>query len=107
MRTWLARGMAAGESRGAGHIRWGKAIKGLVGRLGEFTARYTGKVAGKGHRIIVETGDREPATGFSTSSGDVLAWESFISNRAHLRAAMTERLRVFGGATRLTHARNS
>ncbi len=107
MRTWLARTMAAGESRGAGHIRWGKAIKGLVGRLGEFTARYTGKVAGKGHRIIVETGDREPATGFSTSSGEPLAWESFISNRAHLRAAMTDRLRAFGGATRLTHARNS
>src|SRR3546814_5601680 len=38
-RTWIARGIVAGQSVGAGHIRWGKAIKGLTGRLGEFPAR--------------------------------------------------------------------
>src|SRR3546814_5052803 len=39
-RIWLDRGFLAGQTVGAGHIRWGKAVNGLTGRLGEFTARY-------------------------------------------------------------------
>src|SRR3546814_6976019 len=87
-RTWIGRGIAAGQSVGAGHIRWGKAIKGLTGRLGEFTARYTGKVPGRGHRIIVEVAASAPASGYATATGEPLEWEWFISNRAQLRAAM-------------------
>ncbi|WP_298598503.1 hypothetical protein [uncultured Sphingorhabdus sp.] len=91
-RTWIGRGIAAGQSVGAGHIRWGKAIKGLTGRLGEFTARYTGKVPGRGHRIIVEVAASAPASGYATATGEPLEWEWFISNRAQLRAAMAARL---------------
>ncbi|MFD2502587.1 hypothetical protein ACFSTI_32200 [Rhizorhabdus histidinilytica] len=43
-RIWLDRGFLAGQTVGAGHIRWGKAVNGLTGRLGEFTARYAGKL---------------------------------------------------------------
>ena len=101
-RIWLDRGLVAGESLGAGHIRWGKATKGLTGKLGEFTARYAGKQAGGGHRIIVETPDGRPATGYVTVQGEPLPPETVIGNRAHLRKAMAVRLRAFGGATRLT-----
>src|SRR3546814_10007947 len=80
-RTWIGRGIAAGQSVGAGHIRWGKAIKGLTGRLGEFTARYTGKIPGRGHRIIVEVAASAPASGYATATGEPLEWEWFISNR--------------------------
>jgi len=102
-RIWLDRGMTAGQSVGAGHIRWGKAIRGLTGKLGEFTARYGGKDPARGHRIIVETGGERPAEGYVLANGEPLAWESFISNRAHLRGAMAARLRAFGGATRLAN----
>src|SRR3546814_4268644 len=95
-RTWIARGIVAGQSVGAGHISWGKAIKGLTGRLGEFTARYTGKVPGRGHRIIVEVAASAPASGYATATGEPLEWEWFISNRAQLRAAMAARIRAFG-----------
>jgi hypothetical protein len=101
-RIWLDRGLVAGESLGAGHIRWGKATKGLTGKLGEFTARYAGKQAGGGHRIIVETPDGRPATGYVTVQGEPLPPETVIGNRAHLRKAMAVRFRAFGGATRLT-----
>src|SRR3546814_17273535 len=83
----------AGQSVGAGHIRWGKAIKGLTGRLGEFTARYTGKVPGRGHRIIVEVAASAPASGYATATCEPLEWEWLISNRAKIRAAMAARLR--------------
>lgn len=104
-RTWLDRGLIAGQTVGAGHIRWGKAVKGLTGRLGEFTARYGGKLPKRGHRIIVEMADGAPAEGFVTVAGEPLAWETVITNRAHLRSAMAARLRAFGGATRMAWAK--
>ena len=75
----------------------------MDGLLGEFTARYTGKIPGRGHRIIVEVAASAPASGYATATGEPLEWEWFISNRAQLRAAMAARLRAFGGATRLLH----
>lgn len=101
-RTWLDRGLAAGQTVGAGHIRWSKAIHGLTGKLGEFTARYAGKLPTRGHRITIDAANGRPAEGFVTAQGDPLAWEIVITNRAHLRAAMAASLRAFGGATRLT-----
>lgn len=103
-RIWLDRGLSAGQSLGAGHIRWGKAVKGLTGKLGEFTARYAGKLPAGGHRIVIETQDGQPASGYVTPQGLPLAPETVIGNRAHLRKAMAAHLRAFGGATRLTVA---
>lgn len=100
--VWLDRGLVAGESLGAGHIRWGKAVKGLTGKLGEFTARYDGKQTGGGHRIVIQTPDGLPALGYVSARGEPLSPETIISNRAHLRKAMAARLRAFGGATRLS-----
>lgn len=105
-RVWLDRGLAAGESIGAGHIRWGKAAKGLTGKLGEFTARYAGKLPAGGHRIIVETEDGEPALGYVTAKGELLSPETVIGNRSHLRKEIALRLRSFGGATRLSATRS-
>lgn len=104
-RIWLDRGLCAGTSVGAGHIRWGKAIKGLTGRLGEFTARYAGKLPEGGHKIVVETGEGRPAQGYVSAQGEPLDPEFVISNRSHLRKAMAARLRAFGGATQLAMAR--
>ena len=104
-RVWLDRGLAAGESLGAGHIRWGKAAKGLTGKLGEFTARYAGKLPAGGHRIIIEMQDGVPAQGYVTARGEPLSPETVIGNRSHLRKEMAARLRAFGGATRLSAAR--
>lgn len=100
-RIWLDRGLCAGESVGAGHIRCGKAVKGLTGRLGEFTARYAGKLPAGGHRIVVEIGGGHPALGYVSAQGQPLDPEFVISNRAHLRKAMAAPLRAFGGATQL------
>ena len=100
-RTWLARGHEPGRPIAGGHIRWRKVAQGLSARLGEFTVRYTGKLPSRGHRIIVETDDGRPATGYVTAQGDVLACEIMISNKSHLRSAMTSQLRAFGGAIRL------
>src|SRR3546814_16735263 len=69
-RIWLDRGFLAGQTVGAGHIRWGKAVNGLTGRLGEFTARYAGKLPPRGHRIVIETADGKPAPGFVTARGE-------------------------------------
>ena len=102
--VWLDRGLMAGESLGTGHIRWGKAVKGLTGKLGEFTARYAGKQPGGGHCIVIQTPDGLPAAGYVSTQGEPLSPETIISNRAHLRKAMAARLRAFGGATRLTAA---
>ncbi|WP_242128654.1 hypothetical protein [Sphingobium sp. Sx8-8] len=99
---WLGRGLMTGQSLGAGHIRWGKAVKGLTGKLGEFTARYAGKRPNGGHRIVIETADGLPATGYVSAHGEPLSPEAVIGNRAHLRKTMAARLRAFGGATRLT-----
>lgn len=103
-RTWLDRGISVGESLGAGHIRWGKAVKGLTGKLGEFTARYTGKLPAGGHRIVVEMPDGQPASGYVTAQGEPLCPETVIGNRTHLRKEMAACLRVFAGATRLSAA---
>ncbi|MDF0543817.1 hypothetical protein PX699_15805 [Sphingobium sp. H39-3-25] len=103
--VWRDRGLMAGESLGAGHIRWGKAVKGLTGKLGEFTARYPGKRPGGGHRIVIETADGQLATGYVSARGEPLSPETIISNRAHLRKTMAARLRAFGGATRLAATR--
>lgn len=100
-RIWLDRGLSAGVSSGAGHIRWGKAIKGLTGKLGEFTARYTGKLPAGGHRIVIEMPDGQPASGYVTAQGVPLCPEAVIGNRAHLRKEIAALLRTFGGATRL------
>lgn len=100
-RTWLARGHEPGRPIAGGHIRWSKVAQGLSARLGEFTVRYTGKLPSRGHRIIVETDDGRPATGYVTAQGDALAWEIMISNKSHLRSAMSSQLRAFGGAIRL------
>src|SRR3546814_4410879 len=69
-RIWLDRGFLAGQTVGAGHIRWGKAVNGLTGRLGEFTARYAGKLPPRGHRIVIETADGKPAAGFVTARSE-------------------------------------
>ncbi|MBD3744842.1 MAG: hypothetical protein IE932_01370 [Sphingopyxis terrae] len=97
-RHWLARGLAEGETRAAGHIRWGKMSKGLYGRLGEFTARYTGPHRPRGHRIIVERAAGIPASGYRAASGRALDPERIISNRSHLRREMTNLLRDFAAA---------
>jgi hypothetical protein len=103
-RIWLDRGVRSGETLGAGHIRWGKVAKGLTARLGEFTARYAGKAPGRGHRIVVQLQNGEPAEGFVTVRGDRLQPEILITNQKHLRASMAASLRAFGGATRFSRA---
>ncbi|MET3436042.1 hypothetical protein [Sphingomonas sp. 1185] len=103
-RTWLARGCNAGENVGAGHIRWSKVIQGLTGRLGEFTARYGGKVEPRGHRILIEIAPGVPAVGYVTAAGIALAPEIVISNKARMRIEMARALRAFGAATRLAIA---
>ena len=101
-RLWLARGLQDGQTLGAGHIRWGKAVKGLTGKLGEFTSRYGGKAPTGGHRIVIELPCGSPALGYETSRGEPLSPEIVIGNRAHMRKAMAAHLRAFAGATRLT-----
>ncbi|MDX3911151.1 MAG: hypothetical protein QHC67_15230 [Sphingobium sp.] len=101
-RIWLDRGLGPGEMTGAGHIRWGKAANGLSAKLGEFTARYYGKVPGAGHRIIVELAGGAAAQGYVTNAGEPVLAESYVSNQRQLRAAMTARLRAFGAATCLS-----
>ncbi|MDJ0276295.1 hypothetical protein QLH51_05720 [Sphingomonas sp. 2R-10] len=103
-RTWLARGRKAGENVGAGHIRWSKVIQGLTGKLGEFTARYGGKVAPRGHRILIEVAPGVAASGYVTATGVALAPEIIISNKAHIRVEMARALRSFAAATRLAMA---
>lgn len=99
-RIWLARGRAPGTQAAAGQIRWGKIAAGLSGRLGEFTARYAGPAEPRGHRIIVEDPSGAPALGYRSASGEPLMAEITISNKAHLRAAMTTQLRSFAAGLR-------
>ena len=101
LRCWLDRGFAGADNVGAGHIRWGKAIKGLTGKLGEFTARYAGPAPTRGHLIRVEIEGGRPASGFATSAGAPLPFEITVPNKSHLRRDMAAALRSFGGATRL------
>lgn len=98
---WLDRGLCAGESRAAGHIRWGKVNRGLVARLGELTATYTGKDA-QGHRIAVTlTATGTPAAGYMACDGAELDPAVFVSRRKAVRGAMEGALRRFAGAIRL------
>lgn len=101
LRCWLDRGHDGDGNIGAGHIRWGKAIQGLVGKLGEFTARYAGPAPRRGHLIRVETVGGHLAHGYVHASGKPVAPEIIVSNKAHLRREMTIALRAFGGSTRL------
>jgi hypothetical protein len=98
------RGFAAGETRAQGHIRWGKAIKGLTGKLGEFTARHVGPAPKRGHVILIEAEGGALARGYATSTGEPLAPEIIVSNKTNIRREMAAALRAFGGATRLMNA---
>lgn len=105
LRCWLDRGHDGTDSIGAGHIRWGKAIKGLTGKLGEFTARHVGSAPQRGHLIVVEAENGLPAHGYASSAGEPLRPEIIVSSKAHIRREMTAALRAFGGATRLMDVR--
>jgi len=104
LRCWLDRGYDGTDNLGAGHIRWGKAIKGLTGKLGEFTARHVGPAPRRGHLIRIEAEDGVPAVGYATSTGDRLAPEIIVFNKTNIRREMAAALRAFGGATRLMDA---
>ncbi|WP_292962848.1 hypothetical protein [Novosphingobium sp. UBA1939] len=98
---WLERGLCPGETRAAGHIRWGKTIHGLVARLGELTATWSGKDA-QGHRIVITvTATGEPARGYVAGDGAALEPVFHVSNRKAVRGAMTHALRRFAGGIRL------
>ncbi len=99
--AWLARGFAPGTSMGSGHIRWGKAAKGLSAALGEFTVRHAGPAVPRGHRIEVRLAGGALADGYADSAGTPLAPVATVSAKAKLRPAMAALLRRFGGATRL------
>jgi hypothetical protein len=99
-RIWLARARAPDTQHAAGHIRWGKTLPHLSGRLGEFTARYGGPATPRGHRIIVEDASGDPARGYFAADGRPLDAEITITNRAHLRTAMTGQLRAFAASLR-------
>lgn len=100
LRLWLARGLGDNETMAAGHIRWGKAITGLTGRLGEFTARHVGPATGKGHLVRVTIAD-SLADGFAAPDGTLLAPEIVVSSKAKLRGAIAATLRAFAAATPL------
>ncbi len=100
-RHWLARGRAPGDQFAAGHIRWSKMAAGLSGRLGDFTARYAGPAAPRGHRILVEDASGRLALGYRTGLGRDLQPEIVISNRSHARTAMADLLRQYAAALRL------
>jgi len=104
LRCWLDRGYAGTENLGAGHIRWGKAIHGLTGKLGEFTARHVGPAPRRGHLIRIEVEGGTLADGYATSTGDRLEPQIVVSNKTKIRRDMASALRAFGGATRLMDA---
>ncbi len=104
LRCWLDRGYDGTDNLGAGHIRWGKAIRGLTGKLGEFTARHVGPAPRRGHLIRIEAEGGTLAEGYATSTGERLATEITVSNKTNIRREMAAALRAFGGATRLMDA---
>jgi len=104
LRCWLDRGYSGHTNVGAGHIRWGKAINGLTGKLGEFTARHVGPAPRRGHLIRIEAEGGELAYGYATSAGEPIAPEIIVSNKTNIRREMAAALRAFGGATRLMDA---
>lgn len=101
LRAWLDRGYDSDENMAAGHIRWGKLIHGLTGKLGEFTARHIGAAPGRGHLIRVYVGDDRPATGYAGADGVQLPHDVVVSSKAKLRSEMAATLRRFGAATPL------
>ena len=100
LHTWLRRGLGEGQQRAAGHIRWGSAVAGLHGALGEFRARYDGKAMPKGHRIIIEVRG-EPAQGYFCAAGKPLDPVIVISNKSRLRSEMEHALRSFAASLTL------
>ena len=103
LKVWLDRGVGAADTVAAGHIRWGKVMQGLSGRLGEFTARYVGPAPGGGHLVRVSIAGKA-ATGFATAAGLMLAPEIVVRSKARLRAELTATLRSFAAATPLMGA---
>lgn len=101
--TWLDRGIGPAESMAAGHIRWGKFIQGVSGKLGEFTARHVGPAPAGGHLVRVEIGGA-PARGYATANGCPLAPEIVVRSKARLRREVTKALRTFAAATPLMGA---
>jgi hypothetical protein len=106
-RLWLGRGRAADEQFAAGHIRWSKMAAGLSGHLGDFTARYAGPAAPRGHRIVVEDADGTLARGYCTALGQELQSEILISNKRQARMAIAGLLRNFAASLRLPALRGS
>ena len=100
-RLWLARDRAPGDQFAAGHICWSKMAAGLSGRLGDFTARYAGRVQPRGHRIEVTDVSGELAFGYRTPLGRPLRPEIVIGNKAHARTAMADLLRQYAASLRL------
>lgn len=84
--------------------RPGSLPQGLSGRLGEFVTRSAGPAEPRGHRIVVELRNGTPALGFMTPQGEPLVPETVITNKAHLRKAMTIMLRRFAAAIPQHHA---
>lgn len=101
VRTWLSRGLSAGQNAGAGHIRWGKIAQGLKASLGEFTAVDRGSLSRGCHEIHVVLADGSIADGFVDAGGQSLSPKIQIPNRSKLRYEMTKALRMFCGGTRL------
>lgn len=106
LRTWLDRGYGEDENMAAGHIRWGKLIQGLVGKLGEFTVRHVGPAPVRGQLIRVEVGDGQLAIGYADADGTPIAAEIVVSSKAKLRSEMAATLRRFGAATTMMAAIN-
>jgi hypothetical protein len=106
-RAWLARGLVPGATLASGHIRWSKAIAGLSGKLGVFTARYAGPAKPSGHRIVVLGPDGRLAYGLETVAGTPLDPERIISNRGRLRSELTAMLRTFAAAMPSAEARRA
>lgn len=101
LRTWLDRGYGSDENVAAGHIRWSKAIKGLSGKLGEFTASHAGAAPSGGHLIRVVNASGNLATGYATADGTTLQPEVIVSSKAKLRSEIAVTLRAFAAATSL------
>ncbi len=101
LRLWLGRGRSVGDSLGGGHIRWGKTLPFLSGRLGEFTARHIGPSPVRGHLVRIEIRAGELAHGYAAPDGRPLDPMIVVTNKARLREVMGQALRAFAGATRL------
>ncbi len=101
LRLWLGCGRGAGDSIGGGHIRWGKTLPFLSGRLGEFTARHVGPAPVRGHLVRIENASGRLAHGYALPDGTPLDPTIVVTNKARLRDAMGQGLRAFAGSTRL------